>query len=165
MTLRVHDLSLPRTDGSPDGTHLRQFLSSVIAARSRLELPLRDEPLLWESVGVVLPEGCADSPLASSIHDLYQRMHVCLNLPEEHFRKPDHFVVKEEVIRSKPGRSKLIWAVTETSHSKAFAEAAQRQPTARIVDLQKYMKNHYEPLWETAFQSGNVVEYIRQEVG
>ena len=27
------------------------------------------------------------------------------------------------------------------------------------------MKNHHEPLWETAFQSGNVAEHTRQEVG
>ena len=153
MRADLKDLRLPLESSAPSaasvpcGIRLRQSICKAIVARGQLQLPYGDEPLTWASWGVVLPERfAAQAPKASSLWDLYTRMRLCLNLPEHLFAKPGYYCTKEQVVASKPGRSKLSWAVFVSRGSKELAEAALAEPNARLVHLQTSLENQGKPM-------------------
>ena len=148
----VKDLRLVQVDGQPCGTRLRQFLVRVCAARSKLELPSADEPLSLASTGVRLPaEYSSRQPRCNSLHELLTRMHYCLNLSEESFRKPGSFLVKEKACRRRTAKTRLTWAVYLALHSVEFAERSLADPRARRPDIAKQLRDANLLVWDESF--------------
>ena len=132
----IPSLDLPRdAGGNPTATHLRQFLATVVSARSTTELPLENKVLTWEYIGIVLPEAhVSRHPMTDTLHDLLLRMHLCLNLPEHLFRKPGYYMIKEQALAKKDARSKVKWAVILSMGSEAMSKEIVRNPDQRRPD-------------------------------